>query len=157
MKNTPTLSLEIDGRTYVLRPKEIDALTAATFRAGTGISVEGLLRAIDTGEDDELGIVEVAQFAWLATIQNEGISETFADVAQTIRYDSTFGQMTATGLPSDDGIGDDGMLSLEDDPDEDVPEDLEGPEPVDPTNGSDGSSSDAPGFSPTVAGSSGTI
>jgi hypothetical protein len=138
MSKTPTLSLEIDGRTYVLRPKEVNAFAAATFKASTGRSVEQLLAAIDTGEDDELGLVEVAQFAYLAALQ-DGTGETFEDVASAMSYDSAFGAMTATGIPKVDPDAEEGAIDLEEDEDDDDEADPGGPAPEDPPLGLVGS------------------
>lgn len=78
-----TVTIKLDGTSYVLRPNEISALDAAALRRECGMSVRGLLNAAN--DDPDLDVL--AGLVWLARRQ-AGEEVTYTDVAQGITYDS---------------------------------------------------------------------
>ncbi|HEY9391367.1 MAG TPA: hypothetical protein VIR27_16580 [Mycobacteriales bacterium] len=84
----------LDGVAYTLHMGELSAMDASALRRETGMSVAGLLSAIQSDPDIDI----LAAVVWLARRQ-DGDRVTFDEVASGIGYDS---DLTTESLPAPD-------------------------------------------------------
>jgi hypothetical protein len=78
------IAFEIDGQRYELNIRRLTPQDAVACRKAVGLSVAGVLRAMD--EDPDIDII--AALVWLARRSRGERSLTFKEVARDINYDT---------------------------------------------------------------------